>query len=244
MKKIVITLFLSMITISLLSAITPVEIVQKMDDLETFETSFSSGEIISQDRFGEKKSTFEAYTRGAYDSLIEFTSLSEKGQKVLRTNSELYLYYPDANELIRLTGAALRQSLLGSDISYEDMTGEKDTLRDYDVSLDGSKTISGRDCYVLHLVAKTRKVAYPKQTIYVDKENYVVMRGEYSTSSDRLLKEIDVLSTFKVQDRTLPQETRIVDTLKKNTSTIMKINSIEINVPLDENLFSIDSLTW
>ncbi|NCB02208.1 MAG: outer membrane lipoprotein-sorting protein [Spirochaetia bacterium] len=201
-------------------------------------------EAAAKDRFGEKTSTFEAYSKGSYDSLIEFTSIMEKGQKVLRTEGELYLYYPDANELIRLTGAALRQSLLGSDISYEDMTGEKDTLRDYDVTLGGTKMINGKECYELHLVAKTRKVAYPKQLIYVDTETFVVMKGEYSTSSDRVLKEIEVLSTMKVGERTIPNETKIVDTLKRNTSTIMKINSIEIDIPLNDDLFSIDSLTW
>jgi outer membrane lipoprotein-sorting protein len=49
---------------------------------------------------------------------------------------------------------------------------------------------------------------------------------------------------MKVDERTIPKETKIVDTLKRNTSTIMKIDSIEINVELDEDLFSIDSLTW
>ncbi len=244
MKKISIIVLLSIFSISLLSAITAVEIVNKMDELETYETSKSSGEIITTDRFGEKKSTFNAYSRGKYDSLIEFTSLAERGQKVLRTNNELFLYYPDANELIRLTGAALRQSLLGSDISYEDMTGEKDTLRDYEVTLLGTKTIDGRECYELSLVAKTRKVAYPKQTLFVDTETFVVQKGEYSTSSGRLLKEIDVISTMRVGERTIPKETKIVDTLKRNSSTIMKIDSIEIDIPLDRNLFSIDSLTW
>lgn len=245
MKKIsTIILLLSIFSISLLSAITAVEIVNKMDELETYKTSISSGKIISTDRFGEKVSTFNAYSKGAYDSLIEFTSLAERGQKVLRTNNELFLYYPDANELIRLTGAALRQSLLGSDISYEDMTGEKDTLRDYEVTLKGTTIVNNRECYELHLTAKTRKVAYPKQTLFVDTETFVVQKGEYSTSSGRLLKEIDVLSTIKMGERTIPNETRIVDTLKRNSSTIMKIDSIEIDVPLDRNLFSIDSLTW
>ncbi len=244
MKKIVSILLLCSLSLSTVSAITAIEIVNKMDDLETYKTSSSRGKITSNDRFGEKTSTFKAYSKGAYDSLIEFTSLAERGQKVLRTEGELYLYYPDANELIRLTGAALRQSLLGSDISYEDMTGEKDTLKDYEVTLKGNTIVNNRACYILQLVAKTRKVAYPTQTLYVDKETFVVWKGEYSTASGRLLKEIEVLSTIKVDDRTIPNETKIIDTLKRNTSTIMKIDSIEIDIALDENLFSIDSLTW
>ena len=229
---------------SLLVAMTADEIVKKIDSLETFETSFSEGKIITTDRFGEKTSTFKAYSMGAYDSLIEFTSLAEKGQKVLRTSGELFLFYPDANELIRLQGAALRQSLLGSDISYEDMTGEKDTLSDYKATLNGSTTFNGRDCYIVELEAKTRKVAYPKQMLYVDKETFVVHKGEYSTSSGRLLKEIEVISTMEVDKRVIAQETQIVDTLKRDSSTRMIISSLQINIDLDPTLFSLDNLTW
>ncbi len=231
-------------SVSLLSAMTADEIVKKIDSLETFETSYSEGKIITSDRFGEKTSTFKAYTMGAYDSLIEFTSLAEKGQKVLRTSGEIFLFYPDANELIRLQGAALRQSLLGSDISYEDMTGEKDTLRNYKATLEGSTTWNNRDCYLINLEATTRKVAYPKQTLYVDKETFIVHRGEYSTSSGRLLKEIEVLSTMEVDGRTIAKETKIVDTLKRDSSTLMIVSKLEINKDIDRSLFSLDNLTW
>ena len=220
------------------------QIVQKIDSLETFDTSYSEGTIITTDRYGQKTSTFKAYTRGAYDSLIEFTSVAERGQKILRTSGELFLFYPDANELIRLQGAALRQSLLGSDISYEDMTGEKDTLSDYDAALEGDGSFNGKDCYIISLTAKTRKVAYPRQTLYVDKETFVVLRGEYSTSSGRLLKEIEVISTMEVDGRTIASETQIVDTLKRDSSTRMIIDELNIDIDVDPSVFSLDNLTW
>ncbi|NCB02690.1 MAG: outer membrane lipoprotein-sorting protein, partial [Spirochaetia bacterium] len=91
MKKFIVMILILTLSLSLLSAITATQIVEKMDELETYKTSFSSGVIISKDRFGEKTSTFNAYSKGAYDSLIEFTSIMEKGQKVLRTEGELYL---------------------------------------------------------------------------------------------------------------------------------------------------------
>jgi len=244
-RKIVLLVVISFIsTMVSVVAMSATQIVEKIDDLETFDTSYSEGAIITSDRFGEKTSTFKAYTQGAYDSLIEFTSVAERGQKVLRTSGELFLFYPDANELIRLQGAALRQSLLGSDISYEDMTGEKDTLRDYEATLEGETTFNGKDCYIILLEAKTRKVAYPRQTLYVDKESFVVHRGEYSTSSGRLLKEIEIISTMEVDGRTIAKETEIIDTLKKDSSTRMIIDELKIDLDVDPSLFSLDNLTW
>ena len=236
-------LFLLMIP-SFLFALSGEEIIRKMDAQATFETSYSTGTIRTTDRFGTKESTFKAWSRGATDSLIEFTSIAERGQKILRTRGSIYLFYPDAQELIRLQGAALRQSVLGSDLSYEDMTEEKNTLDNYRVVLNGSETVNGRDCHVLTLTAKSRQVAYPVQKIWVDKETYLVWKAEYSTAQGRLLKEMEVLDTITVAGRTLGRETRIEDKMKRDSATWMILDTLEVNIPLDRNLFSLENLTW
>ncbi len=232
------------IAMTSLGAITAEDIIREVDKLETFTTSYSEGEIITTDRFGVKTSTFKAWSQGAYDSLIEFTSVAERGQKILRTSGELYLFYPDAEELIRLQGAALRQSMLGSDISYEDMTGEKDTLANYTVKLLGTEKVKGRNCYVLELTAKTRTVAYPTQKIWVDSENYMMWRGEFSTKAGRLLKEMEVLDTMVVNNRTLAKATKISDKMKRDSATEMRIDHLEIDVKLDPSIFTLQNLTW
>jgi len=237
-------LCLSLLGIGTLGAMTAENIVREMDALETFATSYSEGEIITTDRFGVKRSTFNAWSQGAFDSLIEFTSVAERGQKVLRTAGELYLFYPDAEELIRLQGAALRQSMLGSDISYEDMTGEKDTLSDYNAILHENESVYGRDCYVLELQAKTRTVAYPTQKLWVDSDTFMVWKAEFSTKSGRLLKEMEVLETMKVDSRTLPKVTKISDKMKRDSATEMRISHLEIGIPLDSTIFTLQNLTW
>lgn len=232
------------LTMTTLGAITAEEVVRAVDALETFETSYSEGAIITTDRFGVKTSTFKGWSQGAYDSLIEFTSVAERGQKILRTSGELYLFYPDAEELIRLQGAALRQSMLGSDISYEDMTGEKDTLSDYTAKLLGTESIKGRECHILELTAKTRTVAYPTQKLWVDTGTYMIWRGEFSTKSGRLLKEMEVLETMTVDGRTLSKVTKISDKMKRDSATEMRIDHLEIDIDLDPSIFTLQNLTW
>ncbi|PKL28683.1 MAG: outer membrane lipoprotein-sorting protein [Spirochaetae bacterium HGW-Spirochaetae-2] len=234
----------ALVSIATVGAMSAEDIVRQMDALETFDTSYAEGEIVTTDRFGVKTSTFRSWSRGAYDSLIEFTSVAERGQKVLRTEGELYLFYPDAEELIRLQGAALRQSMLGSDISYEDMTGEKDTLSQYDVKLVGNERISGRDCYILEFSAKTRTVAYPMQKVWVDTGTYMVWKGEFSTKAGRLLKEMAVLETMTVDNRTLPKITKISDKMKRDSATEMRLSRLDIDVDLDPVIFTLQNLTW
>ena len=227
-----------------LFSLTPEEIVRKADDMQVFETSRSSGEMRISDRFGMKVTTFNAWSRGADESLIEFTSTAERGQKILRTEDELYIYYPDAEELIRMQGSALRQSMLGSDISYEDMTGNKDRVSQYEIELEGEATVDGRHCYIILMTANTRTVAYPKQKVWIDKATFLVLKGEYYTKSGRLLKEMEVLNTLTMDGREIPVETRISDKLKQDSETIMVMDELEVNVRLDSDLFSLDELSW
>ena len=204
---------------SMLFALSAEEIIHEMDRLSTFETTYSTGSIQTTDRFGTKTSLFRSWSQGEKDSLIEFTSKAERGQKILRTEGSLYLFYPDAEQLIRMQGAALRQSMLGSDISYEDMTEEKNTLDNYKAKLEGLETFKEKECHVLTLTAKTRSVAYPIQKIWVDTESFLVWKAEYSTAQGRLLKVMEVLETFKSGDRVLPKQSRIEDKMKKDSAT-------------------------
>ena len=70
-NKLIITTIL-MILPALAFAISGEEIVRQADEAQTFETAESSGEIRVTDRFGTKVSTFNSWTRGENESLIEF----------------------------------------------------------------------------------------------------------------------------------------------------------------------------
>ncbi len=229
---------------SALYAQTADEILAESDRRQVFESSVSSGEIQVRDRFGTKVSTFNAWSNGADETLLEFTSTAERGQKILKTEDSIYLYYPDAEEIIRMQGSALRQSMMGSDISYEDMTGGNDRLSQYETSIIGEETLNGHKCWILSLEAKTRTVPYPKEKIWIDKSNYIVRKGEYSTKSGRLLKEMEVLETIIVGGREIVSSSRISDKMKSDSETIMSISDIRINVDIDQALFSLDELSW
>jgi outer membrane lipoprotein-sorting protein len=231
-------------TLSAQSRLTAEEIVRRLEDNRTYDTSRAEMTMIIDDRFGTRESTMIAWSRGSEEALIEFTSAAERGQKVLRTENEIYLYYPDAAELIRLQGSALRESMLGSDVSYEDLTGGKTLLETYDVELVGQETIDGFDAYKIEMEATSRNVAYPKQTVWVDTELFVARRSEQYALSGRLLKTIVARQIEEIDGYPVPIETVISDALKRNSSTTVIIDSLEIGVRVSDDRFSLEELSW
>ncbi len=236
-----------MVTICLAAAATVFaqtaeEIIQKVDDMQRFDTLYVEGEMVTTDRFGEKRSTYKSWSRGSRDFLIEFTNVEERGQKVLRVDDELYLFYPDAEDIIPMHGSALKQSLFG-DISYEDLTDGSDTLDKYDVEIIGSEKLGSEECWVIEMIAISRDVAYPKQIVKVGKKDYHLKEAEYYARSDRLLKTVDVTDVMRFDDgRILLAGMVMKDELRRGSSTAMRVVNVEMDPVLDENLFTLRSL--
>jgi len=218
------------------------EIVRTMDRLQTFGTIYAEGNMTTVDRFGEKRSSYRSWSRESRDFLIEFTNVEERGQKILKVGDELYLFYPDAEDIIPMHGSALKQSLFG-DISYEDITEGKNTLDKYAVALKADEVVEGADCWVIEMIATSRDVPYPKQVIKVGKADYILKEAEYYARSGRLLKTVEVTSVEIFDDGRMVISGMVMkDQLRKGSRTSMTIDKVEINPTLDENLFSLRSL--
>jgi len=240
MKKILTILILTALTFSL-SAITGEEIIRKSDELQSFDSMKASGKMISTDRFGTIESSFVSWSRGDDEFLLEFTNIEEAGQKVLRVDGDIYLYDPDAEETLRMSGSALKDSMFG-DISYEDVSEGNDTLDDYDAEMEGEENINGVDCYKVRLTAKTRRVPYAVQVVWVGKDDFVLRRGEYYSRRGTFLKEIRVEEVTQVEGKVILSHLILEDKIRGDSSTEMIMTDIEVNIPLDDRMFTEEAL--
>ncbi|UCF96500.1 MAG: outer membrane lipoprotein-sorting protein [Spirochaetaceae bacterium] len=242
-------IFLLILTLGLIAAldvaaITAEEIIANVENNEINEEERIEGSMTISDRFGSRVKTFISYAAGADKMLLEFTNPEERGQKILRLEDEIYLYFPEAEEVIHLQGSALKESVMGSDFSYEDMTGEGDLLDQYQVTLLGEENIDGRKHYHLELKAKKRGLAYPKQEAWIDAEYWVMTRANAYSLSGRLLKEMELGDIRKVAGKYIPHYIIMRDAMKKNSSTEMRIEEIDLQADLPRNAFSLEELTW
>ena len=240
--SIIIGLFIAS-TISL-AALTGEEIIQKMESNQVHKTSQSEGSMTITDRFGTRIKTYKAYSEGEDKTLLECTNPEEAGQKILRFEEEIYLYFPEAEEIIHLQGAALKDRVMGSDFSYEDLTGGKDLLDSYEVDLEGSDAIEGVDCYRIRLTAKKGDIVYPIQVVWVDKERFIYRRVMQYSLKGRELKEMNMLEYRVVAGKNVPTHMEMEDKMKKNSKTVFLIEKIEIGMPIDPTLFSLEELSW
>jgi hypothetical protein len=244
-RNIRITIILLMLLLSVrLFGLTGEEIIKKMEGNQVHRTSESKGSMAITDRFGTRTKTYIAYTEGDDKTLLEFTNPEEAGQRILRIDDEIYLYFPDAEEIIHLQGSALKDSVMGSDFSYEDLTGGRGLLEDYSVELNGTESVDGHPCYKVRLEAKKRDVVYPIQDVWVDSGMFVYRKVIMYSLKNRALKEMNIQEFQTIAGKTVPVRMELRDLMKKNSLTVFKTESLKIDIRLDASTFSLESLSW
>lgn len=246
MKRIVLTILilLTAIGLSAQAAMTAEDIIERLESNQVPDTSEMKAKMIITDQFGTRTKTIESIAKGEELTLIEFTNIEERGMKILRTEDVIYVYFPDAEDIMPIGGSAMRDSVAGSDMSYEDMTGDKGILDDYDVTLEGMEEVSGVNCYKLHMQAKHGDVAYDSQDLWVDAELFTMRQVYRYSLSGKLLKEMTILKVERIGGRNVPVEFVLKDSLKRNSQTEFIITDIDFDMPLSDDLFSLEELSW
>jgi outer membrane lipoprotein-sorting protein len=162
----------------------------------------------------------------------------EKGTKMLKLGDQLWTYSPDTDRTISISGHMLRQSVMGSDLSYEDMMEDRKLRIAYDAKVSGEETIGGRTCWIVEMTSKTGEAAYQSRKSWVDKERDLVLKEERYAKSGKLLKDVGVQSVIRVGDRWVAEHIVFRDALKQGGGTEFKVVTVEFDVSIPDALFS------
>jgi outer membrane lipoprotein-sorting protein len=239
MKKILL-LALALLSLALWSAEPDASSILKAIDRNF--TSASSKSVTRMVIKGRRSSrTVESinYAQGTDKFFTEYTAPPrDKGTKMLKVGQNLWIYDPGTDRTVQISGNMLKQSVMGSDLSYEDFMEESKMAEDYAATIDGSVTYDGRDCWVLTLTAKKSGLAYPKCKIYADKTRNIVLYELLYAKSGKLLKSLKYSDIRKVGNRWYPHSILFKDELKEGGGTQYYIDSIQFDIAIPAATFT------
>lgn len=245
-KRLVVSFF-SLVVVSIcatlaFSALTAEEIIKRRDDNEHYDTARAVAEMIIINRNRKISKTMTIYGQGD-NGLVIFSNPRDRGTKFLKRSDDLWMFFPEAEDLVKISGHMLNQGMMGSDFSYQDMM-ESDKLTDlYHFKLIGEENLGGRPCYVLEGTAREgKKVSYYRRKSWVDQERFVGLKEELYAQSGRLLKVMNVTKVEKLEGRWYPMVSVMEDKLRKDTRTEFIVKSIEFNPKLPAGTFTLENL--
>jgi outer membrane lipoprotein-sorting protein len=246
MKKISYPIFIAILLAALVWAQSPPsgeEILRRVDANIGSDNKIATAEMIINGKRGSRSIKSKSWIYGDEKSYTEYLAPArEAGTKMLKLEDQLWTYIPSTDRTIKISGHMLRQSVMGSDLSYEDMMEDPELLNLYNADVIDEDIYLERPCWILELTAKVDDISYASRKIWVDKERYVSLKEERFARSGKLLKVFEVREVRRIQNRWIPSHMVFKDALKSGDGTEYKIETIEFNAVIPEYIFTKASL--
>ena len=218
-------------------------ILAKVDQNMMAKTQILESQMVIHGRRNDRTVASKGYTEGTAKSFTEYLSPErEKGTKMLKLDDKLWIYSPSSDRTIQLSGHMLRQSVMGSDLSYEDMMEERKLTEMYNARVTAEQTIDGRKAWVLELKAKVPDATYESRKLWVDQERFVPLQEELFAKSGQLLKKTVMSDITRISGRWYPKKINYRDMLKDGKGTDFVVLSIDFNPTIPDYIFSKASL--
>ncbi len=215
------------------------EILKKADENMFSESKITVSRMVIHGERSSRTIESKSWQRGTSEAFTEFLAPArEKGTKMLKLQDMLWNYSPSTDRTILISGHMLRQSMMGSDLSYEDMMEDPHLPNLYAAKISAQEIVNGRLCWVLDLAAKKEDISYNSRRVWVDKTRYVILKENLYATSGKLLKTIDVREVMEVQNRWVAKSILYKDVLKEGEGTEFFIDSITLDADIPDYLFS------
>lgn len=215
------------------------EILKKVDQNMFADNKIIISRMIIHGRRDSRTIQAKSWQRGTTDAFTEYLAPArEKGTKMLKLGDNLWMYSPSTDRTIMISGHMLRQSVMGSDLSYEDMMEDPHLPNLYSAKIISSEKVNERECYVLELTAKKEEISYYSRKLWIDKSRFVVMRENLFAKSGKLLKTIEVRDVMQIKKYWIIKSAIFKDAMKNGEGTEFFIDEIQVDVNIPEYIFS------
>jgi hypothetical protein len=202
--------------------------------------------VVDGGKVTEKRWTYDRLgSHGKSKTIIKFTSPAEvKGVALLIVNypdrvSDQWMWTPSLGRDRRIASQDRRTRFFGTDFSFEDLD-ERD-VDHHDYTLRGEETIEGAVCW--RIESKPRagmRSQYTRSILWIRKSNYTYAQIDNFTD-DKLIRRLNYRDIASVQNIQTPRTIEVQDMARKSRTTL-RLDSLQYNVPLNENQFTVQAL--
>jgi len=214
-------------------------ILRRVDENLTSENKIVSAAMTVHGRRTSRTFRMKSWIQGVTKAFTEYLDPPrERGTKMLKLEDKLWLYSPSTDRIIMISGHMLRQSVMGSDLSYEDLMEDPVLHNLYTAEVIEEALFENRPCWVLRLKARKKDVAYNEKKLWVDEERHIPLYEEWYAKGGKLLKTITIKKVERINNKWTPVHILFKDVLKKGGGTEFMMESIIFDTQIPDYIFS------
>ena len=150
-------------------------------------------------------------------------------------DADRWLFVPAINMVRRIAAQDKRSSFVGSDFTYEDISGRN--LEDDAHAVVKEETVGTHDCTVIKSTPKAAEMEYSYKLSWIDKTSFLPIKEEYYDKKDELYR---VFSADEIKDvKGHPTITkRSMKNLLSGHVTEVSFLKADYNVGVEDSLFT------
>lgn len=237
------TLFALIMVLSQTANLNPSEILKKIDDnMYNFKNIYYIMGIKTQ---GKGESTrgmkIQVWQSGDLKRLIRFTAPpNAKGMAILVLSTDkMYVYLPEYHRVRRVASHARRQTFMGTDYSYDDLSIQK-----YGDQFDPVKIEEQGNLYYLILKKKKdAEVGYERIDLYIEKSSLRIKKIVYYEEFSGEPLKVETRSNW-IEKGKYESPTRIeIVNNRTEHKTLIDFEDVKFDVKLPGHFFSKKTLT-
>lgn len=150
-------------------------------------------------------------------------------------DDDRWLFLPAINMTRRIAARDKTSSFVGSDFTYEDISGRD--IEDDTYILEREERVNGNEVYVVRSTPKADDVDYRYKLSWIDKKSFLPLREEYYDIKGDLIR---VFTADKIEE--VKEYPTVVHRTMKNVQsghrTEVSFLSADYNISMDDELFS------
>lgn len=221
---------------------TPAELSKSLDTMLRASTSKGRVTMAIVNPDFQRSLTMEMTTRGMDDTLVRIVEpRKEKGTSTLKKGNEMWNYLPKVKREIKVPPSMMMGNWMGSDFTNDDLVKGSSWEKDYAFELDAGAAQAGETC-LKYVPKPTAAVTWSKIVACFDTASRLAKRLEYYDEKDRKARTMSYSDVKDMGGRTIPTKITLTPHLKEGHSTSITYESIEFDVELPDDTFSMSSL--
>ena len=192
-----------------------------------------------------KMKSLEVETDGDKSLTVFNTPKDVKGTAFLSYSHSVgaddqWLYLPSLKRVKRISSRNKSGPFMGSEFSFEDLSSFE--IDKYSYKYLGDENVAGMDSFKVEQYPKDENSGYSKRIVWVDKQEYRIIKVEFYDRKKSLLKTLSY-NNFKLYlDQYWRANTSTMVNHQNGKSTELKWNNYVFKTGLNDNDFSRNSL--
>ncbi len=217
--------FLSIVLIDFSYAMTPQEILERVDQIRApAETFVFRLKVTVNQEDKDSQAEFLVRVKDATKSLVIYKSpTANRGRVLLLVENNMWIYIPGTRNPLRISP---QQQIIGR-VSNADAARVVFSL-DYSAQSAIDDILDGQKVFKLTLVSKTVGAAYKSINLWVGNETYQPMKAEFFAVSGKILKTVYYKNYQEILGQKRPTILEVHDGIRTAEISIMEYSDIKI----------------